>query len=75
VDIFVVDDERIIAETTVGILKHNGYSAIAFDNPHDALAAVSERRPKLLIADGASSAIRTRPRSFVPTHKMLLTSW
>jgi DNA-binding NtrC family response regulator len=50
-DIFVVDDEPLIAGTTAEILKLNGYSATAFTNPHDALAAVLRGCPRLLIVD------------------------
>jgi CheY-like chemotaxis protein len=51
VDIFVVDDEPIIAETVVAILKLEGYAAQAFDDPMKALAAIAKGCPKLLIAD------------------------
>ena len=49
--IFVVDDEPVIAHTTSEILRLNGYSAIAFSNPHDALEAVKHGCPRLLIVD------------------------
>jgi len=50
-DIFVVDDEPIIASTTAAVLQLNGYSATAFTDPHDALAAVRHGCPRLVIAD------------------------
>ena len=66
-DIFVVDDEPLIASTTAEILRMNGYSAIAFTDSHDALAAVSRGCPRLVIADlkmpglsGLDLAIRIR---------------
>jgi DNA-binding response OmpR family regulator len=66
-DIFVVDDELLIASTTAEILRMSGYSAIAFTNPDDALAAVSLGCPRLVIADlkmpglsGLDLAIRIR---------------
>ena len=49
--IFVVDDERIIAETLTAILQKSGFSACAFYNPLDALAAAASAAPDLLISD------------------------
>ena len=49
--IFVVDDERIIAETLTTILQNSGFSARAFFNPLDALAAAESATPDLLISD------------------------
>jgi len=39
--VFVVDDEQIIAQTLAAILRHSGFSAEAFTNPGDALAAAA----------------------------------
>ena len=50
-DIFVVDDETIIASSTAAILKLNGNSAIAFTDPYEALSAVQHGSPRLVIAD------------------------
>jgi DNA-binding NtrC family response regulator len=68
-DIFVVDDEPSIANTTSEILRLNGFSSVAFINPHDALIAVNRACPKLLIVDlkmpglsGLDLAIQTRAR-------------
>jgi DNA-binding NtrC family response regulator len=68
-DIFVVDDEPVIAGTTAAILKVNGYAATPFTNPYDALAALKTERPRLLIADvkmpglsGLDLAIQARDR-------------
>ena len=49
--IFVVDDEQIIAQTLAAILRHSGFSAEAFTNPGDALAAAALIAPDLLISD------------------------
>jgi DNA-binding NtrC family response regulator len=76
-DIFVVDDEPIVASTTAAILKLSGYAAIAFTDPHDALAAVSPGSPRLVIADlkmpGLSGlALATRIREFCPGCSVIL---
>jgi DNA-binding response OmpR family regulator len=49
--IFVVDDERILAEATTAILKLNGYPATAFTDPYVALTAARSGCPSLLITD------------------------
>jgi two-component system, cell cycle sensor histidine kinase and response regulator CckA len=51
VDIFVVDDEPVIAETVAAILTHDGYRVSAFVDPLKALDALAEGCPRLLIAD------------------------
>jgi DNA-binding response OmpR family regulator len=48
---FVVDDETIIAKTLAVILSTVGFSAIAFDDPTEALTAASTTNPDLLITD------------------------
>ena len=58
-DIFVVDDERIIAETLAIILRNHGYSAATFFSAEQALASIG-RSPRLLLTDyrmGAMSGI------------------
>lgn len=49
--IYVVDDERVIAETLAAILVRAGFSAIFFTNPLEALSAASLLPPDLLISD------------------------
>ena len=49
--IFVVDDERVIAETLVMILEKSGFSARSFVNPLEALYAARSEAPDLLISD------------------------
>jgi DNA-binding NtrC family response regulator len=49
---YVVDDEKVIADTLAMILNRAGFSARAFQDPHDALAvAASSASPDLLISD------------------------
>lgn len=49
-DIFVVDDEYVIAETLAIILRLHGYQALAFRGAEPALLARS-MNPKLLVTD------------------------
>ena len=49
-DIFVVDDERLIGETLAIILRRKGYTVQAFTNPSAALAAC-HLNPRLLLTD------------------------
>ena len=49
--IFVVDDELIIASTLATILRMNGFDALSFTHPQEALHAAREKAPDLLIAD------------------------
>ncbi|RXH53971.1 response regulator [Granulicella sibirica] len=49
--IFVVDDERVIAETLATILEKSGFSAQCFFNPLEALYAARSDAPDLLISD------------------------
>lgn len=49
--IYVVDDEKIIAETLATILNRAGFIASAFHDPKAALNAAASRAPDLLISD------------------------
>jgi DNA-binding NtrC family response regulator len=49
--IFVVDDEKAIADTLAVILIDAGFDAKAFLNPRDALKAAQILRPDLLLTD------------------------
>ena len=49
--VFVVDDEHIIASTLATILQRNGFDAIAYTDPMQALAAARTSAPDLLISD------------------------
>jgi DNA-binding NtrC family response regulator len=49
--IFVVDDEPIIASTLATILRMNGFDALSFTQPQEALRAAREKAPDLLISD------------------------
>jgi DNA-binding NtrC family response regulator len=76
---FVVDDERIIAETLTAIIKMQGFSSFSFVNPLDALEAAGDEVPDWLISDvmmpqlsGVELAIRIQERC--PRCKILLFS-
>jgi DNA-binding NtrC family response regulator len=49
--VYIVDDERVIADTLATILQRSGFKAKSFHNPMDALAAASDNPPDLLISD------------------------
>jgi CheY-like chemotaxis protein len=49
--IFVVDDEIIIASTLATILQRNGFDALSFTQPLEALKAARVKAPDLLISD------------------------
>ncbi len=79
VTFFVVDDERIIAETLAAIIKMQGFSSSSFVNPLDALEAAGDEVPDWLISDvmmpqlsGVELAIRIQERC--PRCKILLFS-
>jgi two-component system nitrogen regulation response regulator NtrX len=50
-DILIVDDETDIRELIGGILEDEGYEARLAANSDDALAAISERRPSMVVLD------------------------
>jgi len=77
--IFVVDDEKCIANSLVTILRNSGYEATAFYNAQSALEQVESFSPELVISDvltpgmnGVEMAILIRERH--PTCKVLLFS-
>ena len=77
--IFVVDDELIIASTLATILQRNGFDAISFTEPLEAVKAARDKAPDLLISDvvmpqlsGVDLAILLR--GYHPTCKVLLFS-
>ena len=49
--IFVVDDEKIIAQTLAAILKQAGFDAKAFEDAQSAIEAANSSAPELMIAD------------------------
>jgi DNA-binding NtrC family response regulator len=50
--VYVVDDEKVIAETLAMILNQAGFFAVAFEDPRQALAAAcSPPPPNLLLSD------------------------
>jgi two-component system nitrogen regulation response regulator NtrX len=50
-DILVVDDEEDIRELVAGVLEDEGYSTRGAANSTEALAALAERRPSLVLLD------------------------
>ena len=77
--LFVVDDERVIAETTVLILRQRGFDAVAFTEPLEALKNVVTGTVRLLITDvrmpvmsGVTWALRVK--EIDPAVKILLIS-
>jgi DNA-binding NtrC family response regulator len=52
-NVFVVDDEHVIASSLAAILKLHGYCATSFTSPLEALASARSRAPDLLISDVA----------------------
>ena len=78
-DVYVVDDEKLIASTLALILAQNGYRAISFTNPLEALKSAITQPPAILISDvimpemnGFALAIKFQAR--FPRCKVLLLS-
>lgn len=77
--VFVVDDEKVIADTLAVILSQHGYQATAFYDGRAALAACEAASPDLVISDvvmpqcsGVDLAIRIK--ELYPACKILLFS-
>jgi len=49
--VFVVDDERVIADTLCAILRKYGHNALAFYDAESALTAAQEKEPEFVISD------------------------
>lgn len=49
--IFVVDDEKVIADTLCSILRSSGYDAVAFYDAETAITAWEDRGPDFIISD------------------------
>jgi len=76
---FVVDDEVLFADSVAEFLNTQGYNAIAFHNPLEALAASVPLSPDLLLSDfnmgemdGLTLAMRLTERH--PDCKVLMMS-
>ncbi|HEX8655558.1 MAG TPA: response regulator, partial [Allosphingosinicella sp.] len=50
-DILIVDDEQDIRELVAGVLEDEGYSTRTAAGSAEALAALAERRPSLILLD------------------------
>ncbi|MHB9878739.1 nitrogen assimilation response regulator NtrX [Pacificimonas sp. ICDLI1SI03] len=50
-DILVIDDEKDIRELVSGVLEDEGYEARSAANSDAALAAITERKPSLIVLD------------------------
>lgn len=50
-EVLIVDDEADIRELVAGVLEDEGYQTRGAANSDDALAALSERRPSLILLD------------------------
>ncbi|MGE0339455.1 MAG: sigma-54-dependent transcriptional regulator [Xanthobacteraceae bacterium] len=50
-DILVVDDEEDIRQLVAGILEDEGYVVLTAANADDAIAAITSRRPQLVLLD------------------------
>src|SRR5215470_6813268 len=79
VDVLVVDDEQIIADTLAMILSKNGYRAKAAYDGSDALKMAREHRPRLVISDVVMPGMTGIELAFaleatVPETKILLFS-
>lgn len=79
VDIFVVDDEKIISETLAAILRRSGFTVSSFTSPLEALEKAPSRMPSLLVSDvvmpelsGVDLAVQIREKC--PCCKVLLFS-
>jgi len=77
--IFVVDDEPVIASTLATILQMNGFSAQFFTSPLAALAAARAKAPDLLLSDVTMPGISgidlaMKMRAQYPQCKILLFS-
>lgn len=51
VRVFIVDDEKVLADTLKAILRNSGYEASAFYNAQSALKQIMAFPPELVISD------------------------
>jgi two-component system OmpR family response regulator len=73
--VFVVDDEKTIAETLVTILHLSGFAAKSFTDPREALSAALDDAPDLLLSDVMMPELSGwSARSFVPLEELVYRS-
>ena len=77
--VFVVDDERLVADSIAMILRCNGYTALALYDAESALAQLETTKPAVVISDvqmpgmnGVQLAVLIRER--YPDCRVLLFS-
>jgi two-component system response regulator YesN len=75
----VVDDERIIADTLVSILRRRGYSAFAAYSGRQGISAARVLRPGLIVADVVMPGMdgvrmASEIRTFLPDSRIFLIS-
>ncbi len=77
--VIVIDDEQLVADTIVLILRSNGYQALALYDPESAIAQLETARPAVVISDvemprmnGVQLAVLIRER--YPDCRVLLFS-
>ena len=78
IDIFVVDDERVIGQTLGIILREAGYEVKVFDSPRAAIDNL-DARPRLLLTDQMMPEIlgcelATVVSAFSPATQLILFS-
>jgi DNA-binding response OmpR family regulator len=77
--VLVVDDEHLITDTICAILNANGFSAVGVYGGDEALLAIAELRPEIVLSDvlmprmsGVELAIKLRDQ--FPDMKIVLLS-
>ncbi|MDT8069345.1 MAG: response regulator [Terriglobia bacterium] len=77
--VLVVDDEHLIADTLVLVLKQHGFDAVACYSLDDALTILNTFRPDFLVSDvvlnaGTGLDIAIATRQLVPSCQVILIS-
>jgi DNA-binding NtrC family response regulator len=77
--VFVVADEFVIASSLAAMLRHHGFEARSFTDPHNALSAAASEAPELLISEFkmpllSGSELASQVRRCSPDCEVLLFS-